>query len=211
MTKKRRFKIKFKGIMVVVFVVLLILLAFCIKDILDVLKNNGAAKVEILDTIEKYDYSLNENDSEYFKENFKELKKELKKDKIDEENYASIMSKLFVADFFSLNNAINKNDVGGIQFIYTNYQSSFLGYAKDTIYKYVENNIYKDRNQELPVVIDVEVSNIEKKKAKYKEITDDDAYYVDLKITYEKDLQYQSTANIVIVHNNNKLEIAEMK
>ena len=60
----------------------------------------------------------------------------------------ALISKLFVIDFYSLNSALNKNDIGGKEFVYRNYQEDFSKLAKETIYKYVENNIYGKRNQE---------------------------------------------------------------
>ena len=96
---KKKKQINFKTILIVILVILVICLGFCVKDIISVL-NSGTKQVEILSNIEGYGYTLNENDSEYFKEKFMLLKDELKKDKIDEENYASLISELFVIDFF---------------------------------------------------------------------------------------------------------------
>lgn len=204
-------KHKFRVVMTIIFIVLFILLAFSLKDIISVLKNDGASQVEILDTIKDYDYTLNENDSAYFKKEFKKLKKELEKSKINEENYAKLVSKLFVIDFFSLNDAINKNDVGGKQFVYTDYQDSFIKYAKDGIYKYVENNIYGDRKQVLPSVKLVEIDDIKQDEVTFKNgITDNNAYYITLTITYDKDLEYQNKASLILIHNDKKIEIAKM-
>lgn len=207
---KKKKQINFKTILIVVLVILFICLGLCIKDIIGVL-NNSTKQVEILANIEGYDYSLNENDSEYFKEKFMLLKDELKKDKINEENYASLVSELFVIDFFSLDSSLNKNDIGGIQFIYKDYQSDFVNYAKDGIYKYVENNIYNDRKQELPLVKNTEIKSIEEQKVTFKNDVDDDkAYVVKVLIEYEKDLEYPKEVELTVIHSNNKLEIAKM-
>lgn len=208
--KKRKIK-KFKLVMVFSFLILLFLLGWCLKDIIGVLKDNEASQVEILDSIEKYGYSLNENDSEYFKKIFKELKKELGKSKIDEEKYASLISELFVVDFFSLEKSISKNDIGGTQFIYNDYQVDFVKFAKDGIYKYVESNIYGTREQSLPLVKNVEVINISQDDVSFEnDIEDDKAYHIEINITYEEDLDYPETVNLVLIHNNDKLEIAKM-
>lgn len=207
---KKKKQINFKTILIVVLVILFICLGLCIKDIIGVL-NNSTKQVEILANIEGYDYSLNENDSEYFKEKFMLLKDELKKDKINEENYASLVSELFVIDFFSLDSSLNKNDIGGIQFIYKDYQSDFVNYAKDGIYKYVENNIYNDRKQELPLVKNTEIKSIEEQEGTFKNDVDDDkAYVVKVLIEYEKDLEYPKEVELTVIHSNNKLEIAKM-
>lgn len=207
---KKKKQINFKTILIGVLVILVICLGFCVKDIIGVL-NNGTKQVEILSNIEKYNYTLNENDSEYFKEKFMLLKDELNKDKINEENYASLISELFVIDFFSLDNSINKNDVGGVQFVYKDYQDDFVKYAKEGIYKYVENNIYKDRKQELPIVKNTEIKNIEQQSITFKnDVKDDKAYVVKVLIEYEKDLEYPTEVELTLIHSNDKLEVSKM-
>jgi glutamate synthase domain-containing protein 2 len=129
---------------------------------------------------------------------------------MDEEEYAKIMSKMFIADFYSLDCAINKNDVGGTQFVYKDYQNDFESYAKDTVYRYVENNIYKNRKQSLPNVEKVSVSKIEQDDYETEVASDDKAYYVTLKIAYKEDLQYPTESNLILIHSNDKLEIAAM-
>ena len=202
-------KNKARRILPILLVVLFILLFFCLKDIYQSLKKDTTVKT--LDSIENYNYTLNENDSEYFKKEFKNLKKILESDSIVEEEYASALSKLFTIDFYSLNDAISKSDVGGIQFVYDEYRDSFLIKAKDTIYNYVESNLYGKRTQELPEVKEVEVTNIEKKEYDGEKEQDDEAYYVDVTITYEKDLDYPTECSFIWIHHNNKLELVEME
>lgn len=208
---KKQKKIKFKYIMIFIFTILIIALSFCIKDILDVLRNKSLGQVEIIDTIEDYQYTLNENDSQYFKQEFKKLKETLTKKEIDEEVYVELISKLFLIDFFSLDSAINKNDVGGVQFIYIDYQQDFIKGAKDSIYKYVKNNIYKNRTQELPLVKNIEIIDIDQQKVEYETKSDKEGYVIEAKITYEKDLDYPEEITLVFIHNEHKLELAEMK
>lgn len=207
---KKKKQINFKTILIIVLVILFICLGLCIKDIIGVL-NSNTKQVEILSNIEGYDYSLNENDSEYFKEKFMLLKDELKKDKIDEETYVSLISELFVIDFFSLDSSINKNDIGGVQFVYKDYQSDFVKYAKEGIYKYVENNIYNDRKQELPLVKNTEIKSIKNEEVSFEnDIEDTNAYIVKVLIEYEEDLEYPTEVELTIIHSNDKLEIAKM-
>lgn len=208
MKKKKR--IKYNAIIICVVVILLVALLFCIIDIIKGLTSN-TKQVEILSNIEGYEYSLNENDSEYFKEKFMLLKDELENEK-DEEKYASLISELFVIDFFSIEKSLNKNDIGGIQFIYKDYQNDFIKYAKDGIYKYVENNIYKDRKQELPLVKNTEIKNIKQEKTSFdNDISDDKAYVVKVLIEYEEELGYPEEVELVIIHNDDKLQIAKME
>ena len=145
--KKRRLK-TWPIIILLIFIILII----CIINIISSLNNSKKISTETIDTIEKYNYNLKQNESAYYKKLFKDLKNELKKEKVDEENYASIVSKMFLTDFLSLDNAINKNDIGGTDFVYEDYRETFIKKSKDTIYLYIENNIYGDRKQELPLV-----------------------------------------------------------
>ncbi|MDD3049402.1 MAG: hypothetical protein PHQ89_05495 [Bacilli bacterium] len=204
-------KIKVNAILSLIIIVLIGVLVFCIKDIIKSLKANEQTKVEILDSVEGYDYSLNENDSKYFKELFTNLKETLSKEKVDEEEYAKIISQLFITDFYSLANSLNKNDVGGIQFVYTDYQESFVKKAKETVYATVENNIYGKRNQVLPSVKEVTITDISETTFEMTDYEDEKAYEVNVKITYDEDLEYSSNATLVLVHLNNKLQIAQMK
>lgn len=204
-------KIKVNAILSLIIIVLIGVLVFCIKDIIKSLKANEQTKVEILDSVEGYDYSLNENDSKYFKELFTNLKETLSKEKVDEEEYAKIISQLFITDFYSLANSLNKNDVGGIQFVYTDYQESFVKKAKETVYATVENNIYGKRNQVLPSVKEVTITDISETTFEMTDYEDEKAYEVNIKITYDEDLEYPSNATLVLVHLNNKLQIAQMK
>ena len=203
-------RIKISAILYSIVIVLLIVLGFFIKDIYKNLLASSASEVEVLSTIDEYGYSLNENDSDYFNSVYKELEKELNNEEIDESNYAELISKLFVIDFYSVNYAVNKNDVGGKQFIYSTYVDNFVNAAKDSIYSTVENNIYGDRNQELPIVKNVEITSVEQDLFETDDVSDEEAYYVDITITYEKDLEYPTTVSLVIVHNNDKLEIAKV-
>ena len=208
MKKKKR--IKYNSIIVCVIIILFLILLFCIVDIIKGLTSN-TKQVQILSNIEGYEYTLNENDSEYFKEKFMLLKDELEKNK-DEEKYASLISELFVIDFFSIEKSINKNDIGGVQFIYKDYQNDFIKYAKDGIYKYVENNIYKDRNQELPLVKSTEIKSIEQEKVSFdNNVTDNKAYVVKVLIEYEEELDYPEEVELTIIHNEDKLQIAKME
>lgn len=204
--KKRR---KLKKRIVVLFVIILILVVtLVVKNLL--FNKDDVNKVKVTDNIEEYGYQLNNNETKYYKELFKELKNELASSKINEEKYAKLIAQLFVADFFNLDNKENKNDVGGTQFVYTSFQSDFEMLAKESIYKSIENNMYNNRNQELPIVVNAEVTNIDTISYEYLDAIDSEAYEVTIEIEYKKDLDYQDECTIIIVHSNNKLEIVKM-
>ena len=105
---------------------------------------------------------------------------------------------------------ISKNDIGGVQFIKSEYQENFALEASETVYKYIEHNIYGNREQELPVVSKVEVVDVEKTTYRYNDIVDDNTYKVNVKLEYEKDLGYPSNVTVVLIHNDKKLEVIKM-
>lgn len=165
-------------------------------------------KVKVIDKIEDYGYELEENETKLYKDLFKDLMNELKKDEVDYENYAELVSKLYVADFYNLENKITKNDVGGTQFIHSSAQENFLVKAKDTMYKNIQSNVYGDRKQELPIVEKISLEDIEESTF---EINGEevDSYVVTLKWTYKKDLGYDSEKEIVLVREDKKLSIVQ--
>lgn len=205
MKKRRRIK---KSALLVIGILVILVGTIVIKRVF--FDKEKATTTEVVDEIKDYGYILNDNETKYYQKLFKELKKELDKPDIDEEEYAKLLSQLFVADFFNLDNKENKNDIGGTQFIYTSFQQDFEKLAKDGIYKTVENNMYSNRNQELPIVTDTEVTNVETTSYDYLDSNDSNAYIITVAITYKKDLEYQDECTLTIVHSNNKLEIVKM-
>lgn len=210
--KKRRVNKKKIRIFVLVVLLIFILLALAIWQGNKLLNSNKEAKViKVVDKIDEYGYNLNENETDYYKKIFKKLKKELSKETPDEEEYAKLISQLFISDFYSLNNSTSKNDVGGIQFVYKDFQNDFVNLAKESVYSTVESNIYGERKQKLPVVSEVVVNELRQESFEYSDKSDDAAYVVDLTVNYKEDMGYQKDVILTLIHNENKLEIAKMK
>lgn len=210
MAKKRKVSKK----KVRAFIILLVLIiAGLIGAILfvDNMHKEKPIKVKSVDEIEGYDYTLSSNATKYYKSLFKELKEVLEADEKDEAKYADLVTKLFVADFYNLDNKVNKNDVGGVQFVYKDFRDDFRKLAADSIYKNVLDNTYGDRKDELPVVTNVSTEKKDNSAFKCGDNTDEKAYNVGFKITYKTDLGYQSTGNIVLIHNDKKLEVAALE
>lgn len=210
MTKKRR-KLKTWPIVSLFILVILGITIYCIIDICNSLKTKETKEIKIVNEIEAYGYRLNENDPAYVSDLFSKLKKELEEEIVDEEKYVTFISQMFIADFYTLNQAINKNDIGGVQFVLKSNQEKFKKKAKDTVYRYVENNIYHDRKQSLPVVDEVIVTNIEKKMYNADTVTDGKAYYVTCTVHYKEELNYPTNVSLIFVHQDKKLELVSMK
>ena len=169
------------------------------------------AKVESVDKIESYGYTLNNNATKYYKSLFKDLKEVLDAKELDEAKYADLITKLFVADFYNLDNKLNKNDIGGVQFVYKDFREEFKKIATNSIYKNVENNMYDNRDQKLPIVTNVSTEKPETKSFKYGNNTDEKAYSIKFEIEYQDDLEYQKSGTLTLIHNNKKLEVAALE
>ncbi len=207
--KKRRMKKKpiiFLSIILIVLIAAGVYFIFFNKD-----TSEKVEKVKSVDTIEGYDYTLSENATKYYKKLFKKLKNTLSSDDVDEEEYASLVTKLFVSDFFNLDNKVTKSDVGGLQFVYKDFRNDFIKLAETSMYKHVESNVYKERKQELPVVTSAVAEKNDVTTFTYNNSSDDKAYTYDFTITYKKNLGYQTTGTITLIHNDKKLEVAAME
>lgn len=172
-------------------------------------KEETKPKVEtkVISNIENYGYTLDDRDTKYMKEVFKELENVLNADELNYEEYAKVISKLFVIDFYTLNNKINKYDVGSLEYILNDKKEMFKTKAMDTIYSDVYDNTYKDRVQELPEITNVEVLEIKEDKVELNK-EKIDCYKVKMEYTYKKDLGYDKEGTIYLIKNNNKLEVA---
>ena len=162
--------------------------------------------------IPEYGYTLKSTRNDRYKKMFQELKDILSEDEVDEKAYLEQISKMFIMDFYTLNDKLANTDVGGIDFIHTNAKTNFLEKSEDTVYKYVENDIYGNRDQELPEVTEVTVENIE--SIEYTigtDFTDDNAYKIEVSIKYKEDMDYPTKATLIFVHEDNKLSLVEVE
>lgn len=165
----------------------------------------------VVETLDDYGYSLRSDATSLQKSLFEELKQVLNAEPINEEEYAKIVARSFIADFYTLDNKVTNNDVGGAQYFYSAVRDNFILSAQDSIYKYVESDLYGDREQELPIVTAVEVTSITSTTYTLGEVTDDKAYQVEATITYQKDLGYDSSRKLIIMHDeNDHLSIVEI-
>lgn len=161
----------------------------------------------IISNINDYGYTLDDRDTKYMQEVFKELEGILNKSEIDYQAYAKTLAKLFIIDFYTLNNKVNKYDVGSLEYIDSKHITEFKNKAMDTIYGDIIDNTYKDRVQDLPEITDVEVLSINIENIKIAD-TEVESYKVSLKYTYKEDLGYDSEGTVYLIKNKNKLEVA---
>lgn len=196
---------------IVIFSIYILFILLIIIGIVKILTKDKPKNVQVVDSIDNYGYTLNDNATSYYKQTFNELSDLLSNESIDEKSYAQLVSKLFISDLYTLDNKLNKNDIGGMQFVYKDFVDDFSSYSKSTIYKYVENNMYNDRTQDLPVVTNIIINSVNNDDFKYNDKVFENSYYIDLTLEYETDLGYPTNINLVLVKNNNKIEVAKME
>lgn len=202
------------------FLIIVLILLVAVGGVIAYIKfapqKSKVKKIKIVDKIDKYGYQLKDSKNELYKQEFKELKKILNGDEVNYEDYAKSISKLFIIDFYSLDDKLAKTDVGGVEFVYKDEQVDFLEKAENTFYKYVESNVYGNRQQNLPAVDSVNVEKVEPTSFKINSNgkQDDEAYEVTLTWKYrnESGSGYQQNATLIVVHEDDvRLSIAEMK
>ncbi len=170
-------------------------------------------KAKITSEIKEYGYVVKDTQNDRYKEEFKNLEKVLSGKNKDEEAYVKSISKLFIIDFYSLEDKLAKTDIGGKAFVHEAELEDFIEKAQDTMYKYVENNLYGERKQNLPSVDKVTVEKVGKVQYTYKDKKDDNAYEVSVTWTYKEKTGegYQTKATMYFVHEDKKLYLVELK
>lgn len=190
---------------VIGFMMLLLIISMVVYVVL-ILLPNKKTNMSPDDTI-KFGYTSYKRDTKLYKDTFDSLGKVLDKEPIDYEEYAKYLSELFIIDFYTLDNKNDKNDIGGIQFIYDDLKDNFILNTSDTVYKYIKN-ITSSKNRQLPVVSKINVSDISENTYKI-ENTEYSSYIVTLDWSYEKDYGYETSTKITLIKKDNKLFIVE--
>lgn len=167
-------------------------------------------EVKVTNNIEKYGYTLEDRDTELFKEKFEELK-ELVKEEYDQEEYLKLISQLFIIDLYTINNKISRYDIGGLEYVYNEALPSFKSVVESSIYKTVENNIDGKRTQNLPEVTSIEVSETSSMMYTMPDETEVSGYRVELTWTYKEDLGYDTKGVLILIPDDNKLAVVFYK
>ncbi len=213
--RKKKSKWKYDNIALVICSILAVLLIgiSCVLTVGIFKDLKGTKEAKVVANIEKYDYQLTERNTKYYKSLFNQLKELLNEESVDEEEYAKLVSQLFVTDFYDLESKLDKTDVGGVQYVWEDYRETFKNFATDNtgIYYYLENNVDGKRKQSLPTVTEVTVDSISPIQYSKGKVSDDKAYEVKVTITYKKNLGYPQQCVLKLIHNGDKLEVAEMK
>ncbi len=170
-------------------------------------------EIKVVSEIPEYGYKLKNNKSAAYKKLFQELKDVLKEKEVDEKKYVKTITKMFIVDFYSLGDHIAKTDVGGTDFVHQDILDNFMEKADDTIYKYVESNIYKQRKQNLPIIDQVTIDKVSQEEYTYGDKSDEKSYKVEASWTYKNPTVaegYQTSAIFTYVHDGKKLVLVEI-
>lgn len=147
-------------------------------------------------------YILYKRDSNLYKENFEKLRTILETSPVDNKEYAETIVKLFVIDFYTLDNKDENTDIGGLQYVHSNLKDNLVLNASSTMYKYIKTT------KELPRV--KSITSVDTKETSYK-ISDKDysAYAITINWEYDKDLGYEKQGTFIVVNDNGDLSIVE--
>lgn len=199
--KKNKHKKALRIILIFIFALISLLVVYIL-----LIKPDKVDGPKILDKIKGYSYNIKENDSKLKKDTFKKLEKILNAEEIDYNEYAKLLSQMFIIDVYTLDTKISKYDIGGLEYLYDSEKEKFKNLMADTLYDIVKNNADGKRDQELPVVSSVEVLKCEEGTFTIdnKELL---SYDINLKWSYERDLGYDTTANLKLVKEENKVYI----
>lgn len=198
---KKRYKLT------LTFIVCLIVLIFVILLISFFKVDNNNSYVKSIDSIQGYDYVLNENDTDLIKDEFKDLKKILSSKQVDYKEYAQIISKLFISDLFTIDNKINKYDVGGVEYVVPSARENFRLNVSDTIYKYV-TNIDDENREKYSEVKNINIINEEESTYSYND-NEYDAYVITLSWEYIKDYGYDKEGIVTLIKDDNKIYVVK--
>lgn len=171
-------------------------------------KRKSLKKVDNSIQIKGFDYLCSDDETELYKNEFKILKKNLESSNINYLEYAHSISKMFIIDLYTLSNKKNMYDVGGVDFVYPDAIENYKLNVENTLYKYMENNTDGKRKQELPEVSEVVISSDEETSFT---IGDQayDGYKINLDISYVKDLEYDTSVEVILIKKDKYLYIVE--
>lgn len=200
-------KKKYKILLIVIIILIIVIIAAIIA--FKFLKGSEPAEpVKVVDSIDNFDYTLDDRDTELMKNTYNELKTVLSSDEIDYEKYAEILSKLFVIDLFTMDNKVNRYDVGSTEYVYPDSVDNFKTNVEDTIYKSMENNSDGKRRQDLPEVSSIDNTSVETSTFTIGE-EEHESFVVNINWSYVSDLGYDDNAIITLIELNEKLYVVE--
>lgn len=194
---------------VIIFIFIFVFICLVVPVVIKVFSDvNKVVVKEEVSKIDFYGYSLSNSDSELYKNIYNDLDDVLSKEAVDYSSYASLISKLFVIDLFTLDNKLTSTDIGGLEFVHNDFKANFSEYMGSSLYNHVLSNIDGKRTQKLPVVKDVVINKVNDIKYTYNSV-EYDSFEVDCNIVYEEDLGYQKNIKLTLIKDDRILYIVK--
>ena len=213
-TEQSKQKSKKKKILIIVGIILALLLVGTTVYFTCFKKTKGnPVEVQILDENRDYGYSLSDKDSELYKKEYNVLKDILDAKELDVNGYVNQVGKLFIIDLYTIETKLNKYDIGGSEYYYSDKKNMFDKKVMDTLYSTVEDDTYGDRKQDLPKVASIKVISVDETTYTLDE-EKVDAYSLKVEWTYEEtNSGYDDKGTIVIVkeRDNNRYSVVDFQ
>ncbi len=193
---------------VIMILLVIIILVIVIGFLIFRHHESGASEpiTRVVDSIDKYGYTLDDRDTTLMKDTYKELKEVLNAQEMSYEEYAKNITELFIIDLFTINNKKNKYDVGGSEYVYPDAVANFKLNVENTIYKTVKTK--EEKNKDFPEVKSIDVANVT--TGKYSIGEDEyDSFIVEVTWEYQKELGYDKKATVTSILKDDYIYIVE--
>ncbi len=192
-----------------VFIIILIIILLGLIGLKFYLQDNKEQIIKVVKTNKEYGYVLEDRDTKLYKTEYEKLNQLLKEKPVDEQKYTEAIAKLFIIDLYTMDNKINKYDIGGLEFVYSSAVDNYKLNVQDTLYKYLDDNSDNKRQQDLPAVKTITVTKAENVTYKLN-ATNVEAYQIALTWTYDEELEYDKEAVVILIKENNKMMVVEV-
>lgn len=146
--------------------------------------------------VEEMPYIKDEKDNGLLKSIYERLERAVQNQQKDEE--CKLVASYFICDFLTLKNH-EKDEVGGMKYVYVDYQDSLREYALKT--HYINQNAYPDLEINSYEIISLSPSKLNVVPGK----ENNDYYSVLISYQYnEKEVELSTTANIILIQDGNR-------
>lgn len=160
--KKRKKKARASGILLIILLITMIAVIAAFGYNIYQISNKSTASSDELETTVSNEYTndyytIGYNATSVNKEYFLELNDAV--DSGDTVSIASSLVKVFITEYYTWTNKDGNYDIGGIQYIYTDQQSSFEDYTRNEYYVDMDLYIAQQGSENLMQVAGVEITS----------------------------------------------------
>ena len=156
---------------------------------------------------EGVNYTLSSNPTELLSQIYADLNEAIASG--NEENEMTFVAAYFAADFFTWSNKTDREDIGGLNYVWPNARQDFASYALRDYYANFTEHAQKYGTENLPEVESYVVNAITPSEFKLESDPDKATYDIDLNITYKNNPEgmptsaLKSSMTITVVQDTN--------